>query len=430
MSSPQAHIQQSHHRVYASAAAQQFNTSSLFAVPDGYKPWKISNDYPKRPNPPEPMSSSNAPWLSIDPTTHAGDYMAAVKKYCLEGMLESDFVVQNNKVRNWYHAPWLHYNETGRDPLRGLTFEGTTRPKSLSATQLGITQNWAIGFYNHQGATVFGKMWADPADPKWDGPVKFPWGSIVFKLIFTTATDADLPSMVGSPSWDVATALQFPDQPPVAYARVGKPTKIRLLQMDFATTDSHSVTGWIYGTFMYNGLSGQTGWGGLMEVGLMWGNDPELTQKKFEAGGSLKESWVSPKAQALLDSLRGSRENFGWNGRMNGPADNFISACISCHQTSQWPTTGLPAVPPPPVKNDKGRWVPKDDEETMKWFKNVPSGQSWDGKGFTADTSFQLSIGYANFQAWKASIEGIELPDKMKLPAQPREGHTMFSAFA
>jgi hypothetical protein len=59
-------------------------------------------------------------------------------------------------------------------------------------------------------------------------------------------------------------------------------------------------------------------WNRLMPVGLMWGNDPELTQAKWEAGERPKESWVNPEATRLLKTLGGTRPFLGWNDRMNG----------------------------------------------------------------------------------------------------------------
>ena len=56
-----------------------------------------------------------------------------------------------------------------------------------------------------------------------------------------------------------------------------------------------------------------------MLVGLQWGNDPNLDQKKAEAGVSPKESWINPAAEAMRVALGGRRPGWGWHGRMNGP---------------------------------------------------------------------------------------------------------------
>ena len=75
-----------------SEAEKQFNTSSLYRVPDGYTPWLIRNDYPLDPPP------SDATWHDVDPITDSESYMGIIKDYCLKGMRESDFVPQNNDV--------------------------------------------------------------------------------------------------------------------------------------------------------------------------------------------------------------------------------------------------------------------------------------------------------------------------------------------
>jgi len=404
---------------FIDAASDQFSTSSQFPVPEGREPWKIRNDYPTATGP------LDAPWLDIDPTGDPREYMAVVKKYCLEGMVENNFIPQNNKVRDWYHAPWMHWGPDGREPLQGLIFERPAPPKETSATQLGITQTWVIDFYGHEAATVLGNMWANPAKPKWDDHIRFPRGSIISKLVFTTASDVDLPSMVGSPTWEAAIAHQPTlNQAPAPYARTIVPSKVRLLQMDFATKDPHSVVGWIYGGFMYNGLTGQTGWDGLMDIGLSWGNDPDLTQAAFKAGQTVHESWVSPELKDLFNNLKGGRPSLGWNGRANGPADLFTCSCLSCHQTCQWPPIMEPMVPPNPIRNDLSQLVPQNDKNTMRWFRNIPSGETWDGKGLTGDTSLLLQIGYKNFQAWKLAQEGSELPDHFRI--RSRNSHAIF----
>ena len=35
--------------------------------------------------------------------------MGEVLHYAFEGNLEKDFRVQENAVRKWFHAPWLHW---------------------------------------------------------------------------------------------------------------------------------------------------------------------------------------------------------------------------------------------------------------------------------------------------------------------------------
>ena len=91
-------------------------------------------------------------------TDYAG-YMNAVLQYCIEGNLDIDFKVQDNKVRKWYHAPWLHYGTNGREYHRGLTRERNVPAKELLPTQDVDIENWAVGFYNAPGGYTIGKVW-------------------------------------------------------------------------------------------------------------------------------------------------------------------------------------------------------------------------------------------------------------------------------
>lgn len=59
------------------------------------------------------------------------------------------------------------------------------------------------------GATVFAKVWDDPANPKWDDDVRFPEGSVVFKILMTDASDKELPFMKNSPTWKAVSPLQY-----------------------------------------------------------------------------------------------------------------------------------------------------------------------------------------------------------------------------
>lgn len=108
-----------------SPAEEQFHTSSLHPVPQGWegRVWSIRNDYPDileakskvagggsdggmpvLPGPEIPLPSgdpiSDAPWLGpgTDFRRFPETYGALIKEYCLEGNVENDFVVQNNEV--------------------------------------------------------------------------------------------------------------------------------------------------------------------------------------------------------------------------------------------------------------------------------------------------------------------------------------------
>jgi hypothetical protein len=166
----------------ATDAEIQFNTSygyvengqQLVKLPKNWTGplFQIRNDYPKVsindgnghasskgipsiPGPDRPPPTvdpiKESPWLKVDFRTDPRAYCAFVKEYCWEGNVNNNFVLQDNKIRDWYHAPWMHWNVNGREPLNGLTFERPTPPGELAITQTRYLQNWACGFYNGIG---------------------------------------------------------------------------------------------------------------------------------------------------------------------------------------------------------------------------------------------------------------------------------------
>src|SRR5436853_499645 len=56
-------------------------------------------------NYPQQVPADTYPWLQFDPTTQPDRYMFSVLQYCLEGNVQTDWVLQANAKRGWYHAP-------------------------------------------------------------------------------------------------------------------------------------------------------------------------------------------------------------------------------------------------------------------------------------------------------------------------------------
>ncbi|KAF8299951.1 hypothetical protein DL93DRAFT_2122330 [Clavulina sp. PMI_390] len=332
---------------------EQFHTSSNFKVPSGWNGpiFKIRNDYPTKadgityshevwPTLPGPEVSVISPWLDIDFKDKPLDYAKTVLEYCWEGNRQADFDVWNNKVRNWYHAPWMHASSNGREPLRGITFERPIPAGEFASTQNDALQSWAIGFYNDAGAVTFGQVWANPNAPVWDTDLKFHPGTCVFKLLFTTATEDQVPTMAGAPEWEAVICPPNPNPADVVTSgavRNESPSYVRLIQVDWAVVDHRSPIGWVFGTWMYNGYMTDESdpWRRLTSVGVMWGSDPNLDQAAVDAGKKPEESWINLEAENLRLGLGGARPSWGYNGRLNGPADNFVSACTSCHSTAE-----------------------------------------------------------------------------------------------
>ena len=239
-----------------------------------------------------------------------------------------------------------------------------------------------ICFLFHAAAVAFGKLWKRQYEPD-STNVKFPVGSISFKLIFSEATSDDVPFLKGNPKWKATISRK-----PLPYPSKERtpPTDLGLVQVDIAVRDARAdqTTGWLYGSFMYhNSVQDENPWKRLLPVSLMWGNDPDLTPDKYEKGDRPKESWVNPKAVATLPK---TRPYFGWLGRGNGLVDNFKSSCLSCHSTANHPTH--PMFP----------WG--EPEQIMFWFRNVKAGENFRSSGHSLDYSLQMNVGLENYERW------------------------------
>jgi hypothetical protein len=344
--------------------------------------FQLSQDYPAEQPPPEDYRR----WEKYKLPSQWSEYLKAVLDYCYEGNLEAGWVVQNNRVRRWYHVPWLHYGRNGREYIHGLTHERVSEPGELAFTQTSRFQNWAVGMYNAPGGYVIGRVWRDPKHPD-PSAADFPEGTVSVKLLFTQANEKEVPYLKGSEEWtahiyrDIAT----PTNPLMPRTR----QTLRLLQIDIAVRDKRYPIGWVFGTFVYNGnVKGATAWERMVPVGLMWGNDPGVTVAVVRGGTKLKET-------ALNDSLDVPFQHLGWAGRLNGIVDNPISSCVSCHSTAQWPVPPKFSVVPP-------REVIPDSKEWEPWFRNLRADESFSGgESKSLSYSLQLAVGIQNFYEWQ-----------------------------
>ena len=140
---------------------------------------------------------------------------------------------------------------------------------------------------------------------------------------------------------------------------------MRLLQIDIAVKDDRAgTTGWYFATYAFDrNAPGTSSWLKMVPIGLMWGNDPK--------GTPLQELWINPSAPAY------AKAHLGADGRLNGPVDNRVSACLSCHSTAQAPTLAdmLPT----------GSCA----SQRPNWFRNLPGSQPFgrfDDRGLLAAT--------------------------------------------
>ncbi|MBT2326922.1 hypothetical protein J7E62_31990 [Variovorax paradoxus] len=329
--------------------------------------FRLRQDYPQTLPP-----TGSRPWMAFDFRNQPSDYLKAVLAYALEGNKEVDFVVQNNQTRGWYHAPWMHAGAAGREFVRGLTRERSSRPGELHPNQTGTWENWAVSVYNPRGGYTLGRVWQDPDAPNPAG-AKFPVGTVSAKLIFTQAPVSQVPYLAGSVEWQADINRASGTGP--------RPT-LRLLQVDVAVRDSRadSTTGWVFGTFVYDGNApGATPWDRLVPVGLMWGNDPT------------RVGTTQPLQQTKINAGLQIPQHLGFEKRLNGPVDNPRSSCLSCHSTAQ-------------VRNDlsqptRAAIAPNNASlQTLRlYFRNIKSGVPFDAGARSLDYSLQLQNGIANW---------------------------------
>lgn len=363
--------------------------------------FSLSQDYPAAEPPAEEM-----PWDAIDFFSNPLEYARAVLDYGVEGNVEVDWVVQNNAVRRWYHAPWMHPGCGGREYVRGMTRERSSRPEELHPNQTEWVDNWAVGFYNPPGGFTVGQVWEDAGNPAPSRAV-FPHGTVGLKLLFTTATVEQAPFLEGSLEW---TANVYPltgsnpcsgDEPP------REDQTLRLLQIDIAVREPRKddTTGWVFGTFIYDGSAeGDSPFDRMQPVGLMWADDSEVTTDMNRPGvfvntdlrdGSLNADLIGPWDPDDPTAVR--LVHAGLGGRLNGPVDNPISSCMSCHGRAGTPSQ--PVVP-------RGISTPEEytEEAFRQFFADIPHGAGTatgaDGNEYTRlDYSLQLAVGIRNFHS-------------------------------
>jgi len=361
-----------------------------YSPPPGWSPatgdpvFVLSQDYPTT----DPSASLIQPWKTIDFHQEPAAYMQAVIDYCYEGNLEVQFRGQDNLTRKWYHAPWLHPGPNGREFTHGLTGERASRAGELAATQSGTFRNFAVGLYNAGGGYTIGRVWADPNHPD-ASKAAFPEGTVAFKLLFTMATKDQVPYLNGAPEW-IADTGRSND------ANQIRGNKVRLLQIDIAVKDNRSSDGgWVFGTFQFdNSVAAPDSWRQITPVTLMWGNDPMFTPANYDPvqGHIPRESWINSAAPvvAYRSSLPQSSTAvhvLGWAGRGNGPVDNPVSSCLSCHGVAEQPK----------AKN----MLPSgnNDQEKLIWFRNLAPLEPFDNDGHhtSLDFSLQLAVGIDNY---------------------------------
>lgn len=321
--------------------------------PVKYPLFKLSQNYPLN-EPPRTCPPEECKWKNFNFKTQSREYLIELLKYAFAGNLENDWRLQENRFRKWFHAPWMHPTETGREFVHGMTKERhLCRDELLGKTTVPCEkrdiENWGIGFYNERGAYYIGKVWKEMEKEKPDAanfPAEgFPEGTVTMKLLFTEA-EKELHEAVfleNSFEWQVANKrgenIDLSAEKCLEEANIKQDCidTLRLLQIDVAVRDDHAPTGWVFGTFIYNNAAplifddypfpvlltepekeNLRRWLKLEIVGLAFGNDENAVH-----GVELRES--------VINTQIGVRQKLGCGGRLNGVVDNPVSSCMSCH---------------------------------------------------------------------------------------------------
>lgn len=345
-------------------------------------------------------SMSAADWQVYLPG-HWREYLLAVRDHCFEGNLDTDWRVEQNSVRAWYHMPWQHWGRLGREGLRGLTKEASIKPRQLALTQSSGGQTYAVAFYNSFASYLIGEVWKDPESPDADAVVRlngFPHGSVIFKLLFADIPLDQVPFLTNPLTWEAYITQSFgSDDRSIR--------DVHLIQMDIMVKDDRVDTGWLFGTYQYNGeLNRANPWENLVPVGLQWGNDPEITGNEYtnmqpsetKINPQLKQTVINPDREELPPT------HLGWNGRLNGPVDNPRSSCYSCHMAAHHPYDDHQISPLFML----GTPIEVGSEEWMRWFQNLQCMEPFVEGTTPTDSSLQLAMSLRNFFDWKTNRGG------------------------
>lgn len=380
---------------------QHYPDFGFLPPPTEYKErvFTLSQKYPTT----EPSASQRPEFLKIDFKEHWREYLLAAQDYCFKdnvkgGDVADDFDAALRPNPTWFHVPWQHYTPNGREGVHGLTKEAPVQSQQLAISQTYTGgQMYAVGLYNVFGGYTIGKVWADKEHPDPKG-IRFPVGTVVMKVLFTDVPTDQVPSLENPLLWNAYATENYASQ-----KRVFK--KMALVQMDLMVRDDRAPHGWVFGNYQYNGKTKHKNmWKNLVPLGIQWGNDPELNDGTWgeftnpvpaitRRNPNLKETIINPDTDELPPT------HLGWNGRLNGPADNYLSSCMSCHMTAQAPAKS-PMSPLffPPAQ------VPKvASKEWMRWFQNLNCGERFDADKPTSSTDFslQLAASLQNFFNWR-----------------------------
>ncbi|GIT88876.1 hypothetical protein [Roseobacter sp. OBYS 0001] len=447
---------------FVDAAAIEFNrchryVSPTEGIPSTFRP---NLNFPSvAPTP----GKDDQPWKEFHPIDQPELYLDALLSYVMKEC-GADHIDWNGTKCGWFHAPWMHEL---REPMRGVTRERSSRLGELHPSQTARTQNWAVGMYNDVGGYAFHQIWGEnPAFPK-TNDFAFADGTVAVKLLFSTATPEQAPYLRFAKTWDIhngeeivtARLIQLDilvkDNRLKDNTYVGAQSSVSNADGDSAEAEAErlkiieinqDLTGWAMGSYLYNGAietaprcdhlheddktlvepCEQARWRErLVPIGLQWGNDPgmfdpEINQEK------VVQHWLNDQVTTMFAAGRamsGHPAYLGFEGRMNGPVDNYRSTCLACHARAvdfgryeEDRLKYVPFVPP-----DMGKTGEDRNAQLLRFFRNLnsddplalndESDQPFVTGTQSLDYSLQAADGLNLFRKW---VESVPLPVGVK----------------
>jgi hypothetical protein len=372
----------------------------------------LSDRYPDDPG--TASQPESPPWRGIEFATEKGarDYLFAVLSYVIEGNEDAfdpapdgndrPWQVEVNGETRWYHVPWMHHGAYGREGIHGLTRERDARLNEVLPPEANRPnerfQSWAVSFYNPPGGYTIGRVWPREAPVPEPSNARFEEHTVAVKLLFTAASEADIPYLKGAPTWRANVHKAFLNCRPKPEESTNcerEVQTVRLIQLDIAVKDNRAKeTGWVFGTFIFNGnrspgdpgaivpanrlVDRESVWNQIEPVGLMWGNDPSAL-----SSADLRES-------VRIKDGASEFQHLGCLDRLNGPVDNPEASCMACHALARFP-------PPEPDNFPMAFPACVGDDGTITavsaaYFRNLRGDQVID------------------------DIAGVKLPDHVQLP--------------
>ena len=418
--------------------------SSVDRPPPGWTGpvFALSHDYPRQ------TPECDSPWLrrSVDfndprPTWPGANnewsgYVDDIVNYVKEGQDPDlrDEIGWRSEVggsARWFHVPWMAFDgERGREFVHGLTNELSTAASTFNGPGRGtglhnlpgaapnggvdpLFETWSVGFYNPCGAATLGHGWPASGEPATYTDdrgrllargMPLPEGTVVVKILNTTADESDVPYLKGSTSWQ-ANAHQ---QTGSTYATCERAVRrVHLVQIDLAVVDARSPTRWVYSTLGYDGnLPGETVWDRMRPLGVQWGND----HGSFPA---VPQAQSRPLRETLLSPMN-IPEHYGCGGRLAGVVDQPNSSCVSCHIGAyaappgvlQVQGTNVPAIfgfPGPPSQGLCSEF----NQANSNYFSNYAYPSPFPGStgevaaAIPLDSSLQVQVAFAQYAVYK-----------------------------